>query len=305
MLRHFAEEVISKASSTSRRSKLLLLAGALISVGIFEWVSRLFKLPQKPAFGGTLLAQPSPLISFIILGVTLLGTVLASTLIAGSIRFDAGLLCGVIGMASISTRSGTMGDVLREGADKGATIFIHLALELVLIYALVAIAWSMLWRMHASGLLKGDEFRDGVEDTDEPVHYKAAALVMQVGVTALLILLLGQSEAKAQVMLAILLAALVGACAAYFMYPISPSPWLWMGPMIVGVVGYALAYFSVTHDEQWKTGRLDFALAALARPLPLDYATAGPAGAILGYWLGRKWHRERMEQSVETHEAHQ
>ena len=29
--------------------------------------------------------------------------------------------------------------------------------------------------------------------------------------------------------------------------------------------------------------------AALARPLPLDYAAAGPIGALIAYWTSMKW----------------
>ena len=39
----------------------------------------------------------------------------------------------------------------------------------------------------------------------------------------------------------------------------------------------------------------------LARPLPLDYASMGPAGAMLGYWVSRSWHLER-EHDPETEE---
>ena len=43
----------------------------------------------------------------------------------------------------------------------------------------------------------------------------------------------------------------------------------------------------------WKAGRGAGALAALGRPLPLDYASLGPAGAILGYWISRGWERAK------------
>jgi hypothetical protein len=191
-----------------------------------------------------------------------------------------------------------MGDILRQTATSGPTVFIHFALELVMLYAFVAVAWSFLWGMHVNGFLKADEFRDGVEDTDEPLFFKISALAMQVGVMALFMMLLGQSDAKPQMLASVSISACIGACAAYYMYPISPSPWLWVGPMVVGVAGYALAYFSIGTGEEWKTGRLAFRLAPLAHALPLDYATAGPAGAILGYWMSRKWHRQRIEEST-------
>ena len=193
-----------------------------------------------------------------------------------------------------------MGDVLRESAQSPSpVIFVHLALELVALYALVAVAWSMLWGLHTNGYLKADEFRDGVEDTDEPVIFKASALAMQVGVMAVCMMLLAQTDMKAQAIASVAVAAFVGACAAYYMYPISPSPWLWIGPMIVGAIGYALMYFKHDpSDTAWKVGQFTSWAAPLARPLPLDYATAGPAGAILGYWMSRRWHRERLAETA-------
>src|SRR6185503_17481824 len=104
------------------------------------------------------------------------------------------------------------------------------------------------------------------EDTDEPLPFKIAAMAMQIGVMALLVLLLAQSDAKAQVIAAVGLASFLGAIVAYYMYPISPSPWLWIGPLVVGVAGYAIAYFHIGATDDWKTGQLDFKLAKLALP---------------------------------------
>ncbi len=284
--------------SAYHRARLLMLAGIIVSIGVFEFASRQFHIPAYVGHGGAMLAEPNAFVSLLIVAVGLVVSVFLATLIAGSLRFDAGLFCAAIGMETLSVRGGTMGDVLRNSNAATHTIFIHFALELALIYALVAIAWSVLWGMHAGGYLKADEFRDGVEDTDEPMLFKISAMVMQVGVMAVLMMFLSQSDAKAQVIASIGISAFIGACIAYWMYPISPSPWLWMGPMIVGIIGYALAYFSIGTSEEWKIGQLDFRLAPLARPLPLDYASAGPAGAILGYWLSRKWHRQQVDENA-------
>jgi hypothetical protein len=298
MYREFANAVMTQAASASRRTKTLLLAGIFLSAVAFVTISHVFRIPDCADFSGSLLAQSSPVVSILIVAVTLLGCVLISTLIAGTVRFDAGLLCGLIGMSALSMRSGVMGDVLRQSSSTGPTLFIHFALELVVLYALVAVAWSLLWGMHVGGRLKADEFRDGVEDTDEPFPFKASALAMQVGVMVVCILLFGQTDAKAQIIASVGFSGFLGACAAYYMYPISPSPWLWVGPMVVGIIGYVVAYLSIGAGDEWKTGHLTFSLAPLARALPLDYATAGPAGAILGYWLSRKWHRQRIDESA-------
>jgi hypothetical protein len=294
-----AESIAHQVAAADYRPRFLLIIGLALAAAAFVFASRTFHVPASPHFDASLLAQPSPFISLGVVAVTLLTSVVLSTVIAGTIRFDAGLFCATVGMVALSIRSGRMGDLLRQFAPTASTpaVFVHLALELVALYAFVAVAWSLLWGLHTGGRLKADEFRDGIEDTDEPLPFKVAALVMQAGVMALGVLLLAATDDKSQTIAAVFISAFVGACCAYYMYPISPSPWLWVGPMLVGVAGYAIAYFvTPAADDAWRTGHLTHGLAPLARPIPLDYASAGPAGAILGYWMSRRWHRQRLAE---------
>jgi hypothetical protein len=287
------------------RPRVLLLAAIVVSVLVFYFASQTFRVPAYPHYGGVLIGESNPTVATVVVAVAILAAVLLSTLIAGTVRFDAGLFCGVLGMATLSTRSGSVGDILRQvGPTNSPVVFLHFTLELVLLYAFVSLAWSVLWSLHSGGLLKGDEFRDGVEDTDEPLIFKISAFAMQAAVTAAGIFLLAQSDAKAQVLAAVGVSSFAGACAAYYMYPISPSPWLWTGPLAIGCVGYVMAYFDISPaDPLWQTGHLTHTLAPLARPLPIDYATFGPAGAILAYWLSRRWHRERMIEQAPAHDS--
>jgi hypothetical protein len=294
-----AESIAHQVASVGYRPRFLLVVGLALSAAAFVFASRTFRVPAAPHFDASLLAQPSPRGSLGVVALTLLAGVVVSTVIAGTIRFDAGLFCATAGMIALSVRSGRMGDLLRQSAPTATSpaFFVHLALELVALYAFVAVAWSVLWGLHTGGRLKADEFRDGIEDTDEPLPFKLAALIMQAGVMAVGVLLLAQTDDKSQVIAAVSISAFVGACCAYYMYPISPSPWLWVGPMIVGVAGYGIAYFvTPAGEDAWRTGQLTHGLAALARPIPLDYASAGPAGAILGYWMSRRWHRQRLAE---------
>lgn len=300
-----ADSIAVQVTTIGYRSKLLLLVALAVSCAAYVFASRTFRVPASPHFDASLLAQSSPFVSLAIVGVTLLVTVLLATLIAGTIRFDAGLFCATAGMIALSIRSGRTGDLLRQSAPLATpTFFVHLALELVALYAFVAVAWSLLWALHTNGHLKADEFRDGVEDTDEPLPFKISALLMQSAVMTVGVLLLAQTDDKAQALAAVFVSAFTGACCAYYMYPISPSPWLWVGPLVVGAAGYTLAYFQIPPaDDFWRTGHLTHALAPLARPIPLDYASAGPAGAILGYWMSRRWHRQRLAEGAAPAEA--
>jgi hypothetical protein len=298
-----------------QRVRLLLLTGIVVCVATFIAATKLFHIPAHVGFGGVILQEPSPISSFVALSAALVVCVLVGTLIAGSVRFDAGLFCAVLGMVAVSLRSGTLGDVLRTSAGAnpvgGPTVFIGMAGEILLLYAVLGLAWSTLWLLHRQDFLKADQFRDGVEDTQDPLGIKVCALIMQAAATALLMLLLAQSDSKTQVLWSLAIASYLGAILAYFLYPIAPSPWLWAGPLIVGLAGYLGAYMMIRgEDPMWRTGQLLSAdaagqprplwMAPLVRALPIDYATVGTAAAILGYWMSRKWHQQRIAEAGES-----
>lgn len=283
------------------RVRALLLAGIAACVAIFLFVARTFGIPSQVGFGGSILNEPAPLATLLVIMVTLVVCVLVGTLIAGTVRFDAGLFCALVGMSVLTLRAGTVGGVLRQWASTHQPgVMLWMALELVLLYGIIGLAWSALWLLHERGWLKGDEFRDGIEDSEDSLVMKFSALAMQAGVMALAMLLLAQVDAKMQSLIAVGAAAMAGAWAAHYVYPVSPSAWLWVGPLIVGVIGYVMAYFN---PEGWEIGRLNFTLAGMARSLPMDYATAGPVGALLGYWMSRRAHRQMAEDPAEGETA--
>jgi hypothetical protein len=305
VVENIAESVGVEVAAVSRKTKLLMAGGVCLAMAVFTFCSRAFGVPVDPGFSGSVLRDGSWLTNLLIVAAGLFVSVAVATLIVGRVRFDAGLFCATVGMTVLSIRGGTMRQVLQAHATQaGTALFVSLAVELVVLYALVAVAWSALWSLHRGGVLNADEFRDGVEDTDEPVLFKALAMLMQVGVMGLIVLLLAPADGKAQAIAAVAVASLIGAWAAYMMYPISPSPWLWVGPLVVGVVGYLLAYFNVPPgDPSLRIGDLRYPLAPLARPLPIDYASAGPAGALLGYWVARRGHRQRVAEAAAQQQA--
>jgi hypothetical protein len=285
------------------RNRLLMLTGITVCAAVFVGASKLFHVPATPGFSASILGAPSPTVSFLVVAAALLVCVLVGTLITGRVRFDAGLFCAVLGMLALSLRSGTVGDVLRATAGQGggATAFMGFAAELLLLYAVLGLGWSVLWLLHRQDYLKADQFRDGVEETHDPVVIKVCALLMQAAGTALCMIVLVQTDSKTQVLWSVAAASYLGAILAHVLYPVSPSPWLWVGPMLVGVTGYVTAYLKLApSDVAWRTGQLRFSLAPLARALPVDYVTAGTAGAVLGYWMSRKWQQQRAEGSGES-----
>jgi hypothetical protein len=82
---------------------------------------------------------------------------------------------------------------------------------------------------------------------------------------------------------------------SHHLFPTRPSPWYWCGPLVVAVIGYLLA---ASGSQLWMIGQVGGYAPALARPAPLDYASAGTAGALVGYWTSRRWREQEEEESV-------
>jgi hypothetical protein len=95
-----------------------------------------------------------------------------------------------------------------------------------------------------------------------------------------------QSEAKNQCLASVGIASFLATVVAYKYAPVRPSIWFWSGPLIVGLIGYIAA--ALGQDSNLAIGSPAGTFAALARPLPIDYASVGPAASMLAYWMMRK-----------------
>ena len=109
------------------------------------------------------------------------------------------------------------------------------------------------------------------------------ATISQTVITAVIIMILCQSETKNQCLASVGIASMLGSIMAYKYAATRPSFWYWAGPLLAGFVGYALA--ALGQDANLNIGSPTGLFAALARPLPVDYASVGVAGAIFGYWV--------------------
>ncbi|HSI35079.1 MAG TPA: hypothetical protein VK986_15985 [Tepidisphaeraceae bacterium] len=292
-----AEPLAQRWAAVPMRVQSMFLAGLGASVAIFWIGSRMLGVPAFPGFGGSLLSEPGGMIGLLLTGAGLVLCTLVGTGLAGWLRFDAGLWCAAGGMAVLSWRAGTVGDVLRSAGPAGGTfVLVVMGLELAVLFALVGLAWAFLWLMHRQGWIESEELEDDVEEALEPTWEKWAALGLTAAIMTVLMMLLGQGDSKVQAQFAVGVAALVSTCVACWLYPVGPSAWFWCAPLVVGLLGYVGAYVATPADgAAWKTGHLTAALAPLARALPLDYATAGVVGSLLGYWTMRKRAMEKAE----------
>ena len=272
-------------------AQAIVVLAVIAACGIFGLAARWFQLPELPHFDGSVLLGSSPIAVLLIVVVLLLITMLVGTVIAGCVRFEAGLFAACVGLMVLSLRGGTIQSVLFE-AGTGPHVFVVLAIELVILSSIIALMWLILWRIGRARL--DATIIDQSPPQDAPAGGAVAgvsAMITQAIATALIMMLLCQSQAKYQTLASVLVSSMIGAMIAYGVFPARPSVWFWSGALLVGLVGYLLA--AAGQDTGLVIGAPDGLFAPLARPLPLDYASLGTAGAILGYWSIRNKHEEK------------
>jgi hypothetical protein len=277
-----------------QRNRLLLLTAMAISCALFWLAGRTFGIPEHVGYEDSLALQSSAMLDMLVTGLTLLVCTALSTAIVGTVRFEAGLFAAAVGLTALSVRGGPMRYVLQEAA--APRIFLALALELVVLYGFLGLAWLGLWRLHRAGRLLGDETHDGLKDREHPANDRLYALGTQIGAMLLLMLFFARTDEKKQVLWAVFLSSYLATLLAYAMSPVRPSAWYWCGPLVVGAFGYVAAYFKwrgMDDSVHWRAGIGEGFWAPLARPLPLDYASLGTAGALMGYWMSRRWQSAR------------
>jgi hypothetical protein len=275
-------------------SKLFLILAAITCYVGFWWISAPLGITGLRGFDGSVLSGPGAFLRILITGVLILAAVKVGTVIAGRIRPDAGLFAAAFGLLALTNRGRPTYAVLHEaGGARG--VYLLLALELLVLYALLAAGWWILRVLERRGHIHRDAARDGLADIEIPPGAGWSALATHALIMAAVMVILGQSEDKKQVLAAVGLGAFAGAFFPYWQPGVRPAAWYWAGPLIVGLAGYVWAYVAAGQGglEIGRPGVEGGFLAALARPLPLDYASLGTAGAIVGYWMRRKSLRDR------------
>jgi hypothetical protein len=277
--------------SPAQRSRLVLLMAMVLSYLAFYWVSRTADIPHHRGYEISVLQQPGSIGKLALIAVVFAGVAALASVVTGLVRFDAGLLVAGVGLMAVSLQGGTMRDVLfwAEGSPR---VFPMLAGELALLMLPIGAVWWVTWRLWERGTLKTMELDPALDKP--PTQAKEAQslllrrrlihLLIQTGGTMLGVLLIVRSDDKGQVLAGVWLAAFFATgWAQHAAGAATTGPWLWIGPTLAGVIGYLIAWLDPAGAN---IGQLSGDLGALARPLPLDYASMGTAGAVLGRWPG-------------------
>lgn len=287
-----SESSPSEPPSTSiftpyRRTQAIVILASLLCIGLFWEGGAWLGIPPVLRFDGSLLAQPHWPLAIIATYIMLLIAAAIGTVVAGWSWFFAGLFTAAIGLVTLSVRCGTLHYVLFNAASRedAKGIFLRLLGEHCLLFIPIALLWLFFWRRYESRIV-----HPGPESDESPDFMTTiGAVIAQTVLMGILVLLLAPTDVKKQVVVSTFIAGLLGSMLGEYLFPNRHAgQWYWAGPLIVGIIGYILAYMNAT---SWTIGDASGALGNLAHPLPLDYSGAGIAGALLGYWIGGERHR--------------
>jgi hypothetical protein len=280
-----------------QRARILLGCGAGICFLLFWQMGQIFRVPVHGGYEDSVLQQPSSVLTLVLIAITLAVCTAIGTLFAGMVRFNGGLAAACIGMAALSVRGGSSRAAIfwAEGHGRVPGIFGKMAIETVILGAMVAGLWWVLRRLYLTGKLKDREGPPDSHHTAELHSNALPSLGVQTLATLILVMLLTPAEAKAQALVAVFIASWGGSVIAHQLFPTSTSAWYFVPPLIVGVIGYTVAWFN---PDGAAIASLSGTFAPLARPLPLDYASAGIAAAIIGHWTSRRWQREKQAEAA-------
>lgn len=270
-----------------RRTQVVVTLASVLCFLIFWWGGKWMHVPAQQGFQGSLLQQSGWPLAIIATYVMLIVCVAVASAIGGRFWFFTGLFAATIGLMALSARGGPSRYVLFDAAARGETpgIFFRLLIEQCLLFIPIALLWTFFWRRYDAA----------VSVTAPPGQERPAASSLILSVLAeavlmgLIVLLLAPTDAKKQDLVGVFIGGLVGSSLVEYLFPHpKAAAWYWVGPFLVGAIGYAAAY---VHATPWTTGTAQGALANLSHPLPLDYASAGVAGAIMGFWIsGQRVH---------------
>jgi hypothetical protein len=289
-----ADEASTAALSRTQFWGLMVLsAAAYFATSLLAQTIGYF---TEPGFDASILLDPRKFVVVIItvVWIAIIGGV--GTLVGKFIRPDAGLFIAACALWAFR-RDGGMARQVYLSHPAGST-FITLAVELVLLGLLVAGVFVIVRQLVARKRVPDDADIDLIRPKPEPMGQKLLATATTTLVMTVILLLTLRSDERMQVTGMVFLSALLATMSTVRFIPATPSIYFWAGPFVVGLIGYLAS--SVRGTANLDIGDVAGYFGALARAMPLDYASAGVAGSLYGYWVARGW---IPEDSLEAEKA--
>jgi hypothetical protein len=283
----------------SRVQKITLLIGIAFTAALAVLAGKLLHVPLIRGFSASILQNSSAVAGITTVALTLIGGVIVCTFLARTIRPDAGIFCAALGLVALRLQGGATRHALLQAG--GRTGFLTLAAELAILAGFLLIAFASVRALVRKGTVPDDSEADGATLRPEKIDQQLLGSAAMTFVFIVGMLVLCKTDWPMQAMASVFLMAILSAWCAFRFVPTSPSVWYWIGPILAGFFGYLYC---------WQAGYADAVIgqpagffAALARPMPLDYAGLGVTGALMGYWIARRQqhdreHRESDEGNV-------
>ena len=263
------------------RGLFLLAVACCISMAWFG--SRAAGIPWYESFQMSLFQQPSAAWTLGVIAVLAILGAIVGQLIAGGIREEAGFVAALLGLLGISMRGGTIQSVYQ--AANSPAIFRQLALEVALYALLAAVLWLAL-RFVTDSPSAPAFLRRPPPPKNPPLAIAAASILCQTVACLLLLYILGRADSKGQAIGSVALASLASTLALRLLFPLPNAAIYWPAPLLAAALGYLV---NTLDPSGLETANLSGHFARLAQALPLDHLAAGPAAAIIGYWLSQGW----------------
>lgn len=288
------------------RTPLVVIAAG-VALLLFWWLGDLINFPAEGPFDAAILHQPFGVAKLLLIVVALVVFIALGTLALGRIRYDAGWGVAVFGLMGLRWRGG---DGYYSIDDRAPSVFYGFVMETALLAIAAAVVWAVLHWLRERGtsapsikrFLELPDPKTRIADrkaTSEGLDQKVLALLASAGVTAVVVMLLARTTDETQVFFAVAIGSWAGGAVAHAFVPTRPGPWFWGGPILAALVGYTWAGL-MTPPEALATGEPGGSLAALARPLPLDWIGAGVPMSLVGYVRSRTKQYRRIIEAQQS-----
>ncbi len=290
--------------SSSFRGKVLLVIGCAVGFALALGAAAAVGFPHdrngyvSAAADALLLHQGAPWAALLMIVILVPLLVTVGSVIAGSIRHDAGLFVAGFSLCAWSERGGTIRVALIDA--HGPSVLLLMVLEVMILYAVVVAARRIVSPMQRLGLVVDDAVRDETIDAANTTSQKVQALITSVVTMIVILSILVVNDSKHQATIGLFVAAMGGTCLGRLIFPVDDSLWYLLACPIVAILGYVGCCIS---PSGFTIGELDGLFAPLARALPLDFAGAGLCGSILGYWIARRWQRPPDDENNDNPET--
>jgi hypothetical protein len=232
-----------------------------------------FTLVRDHATGRLIAPAPTPSlreepVATLMAGTGLLVAILIGAFIVRPPRQELTVMAIGSALAVLAFHSGMTASLI----DLQPRMIVLSIAQATLLFASLLFGWAVVSRINSKDVA-GESERNSPGDFGLAIFAQASAM-------SALTILLSHWQSKGECLAVIAFASCLSAMIAYWISPLRSSLCFWLSPLVVALFGYACAALSAH-------GLHVGVLLSLSRPLPLDYASMGPIGALLGFWIAR------------------